>query len=482
MQANLLIIDDDVGLCDLIADDLELRGHRTRRVHSAEDGLRLLEEETFDVVVTDINMGGMSGVDLCRHVRARHEDVPVVVMTAFGTLETAIAAIRAGAYDFVTKPFELDHLAQVVDRAIGLGALKREVARLRFSTLVDVATIAPDLLGRSTAIERVRDLIMRVAHTESTILVTGESGTGKELVAKAIHDCSTRKAGQFVAINCAAMPESLLESELFGHARGAFTDAKAAHTGLFVRANGGTVFLDEIGEMPPGMQAKLLRALQERRVRPVGSDEEVEFDARIIAATHSDLEAAVAEKKFREDLFYRINVVRIHVPPLRVRGNDTLLLAQRFLARLAQQSKREVTGMSPAVAQKLIAYSWPGNVRQLQNCIERAVAVARNKEITVADLPDDVREYVPSKVDLLGIANNQDVTTIPSMDEIERRYIRQVLSAVAGNKTLAAQLLGFDRRTLYRKLDRMSGPSSLMHSSNGAERHPLDGHRFVPPS
>jgi DNA-binding NtrC family response regulator len=455
MQANILLIDDDAALCDLLANDLEARGHRARRAHSAEDGLRLLADDNFDVVVTDVNMPAMSGVDLCRHVRSRHEDLPVVVMTAYGTLESAIAAIRAGAYDFITKPFELDHFSLVIDRALGLHALKREVARLRTGVGEDAA-IAPYLLGRSPALERVRDLIARVADTDSTILVTGESGTGKELVAQAIHEASARKTGQFVAINCAAMPETLLESELFGHSRGAFTDAKAPRTGLFVRANGGTVFLDEIGEMPAGMQAKLLRAIQERRVRPVGSDTEVEFDARIITATHRDLETEVNEKKFREDLFYRINVVRIHVPPLRARGNDTLILAQKFLERLAVQSKREAKGMSAAVAQKLLAYPWPGNVRQLQNCIERAVAVSRGKEIALEDLPDDVRDYQPSKVDLVGVDTSDAVTAMPTMDEIERRYIRQVLGAVAGNKTLAAQILGFDRRTLYRKLDRMN--------------------------
>ncbi|HEY1959493.1 MAG TPA: sigma-54 dependent transcriptional regulator [Polyangiaceae bacterium] len=493
MQANILLIDDDAGLCDLLANDLEARGHRARRAHSAEDGLRLLGEDNFDVVVTDVNMGGMSGVDLCRHVRARHEDLPVVVMTAYGTLESAISAIRAGAYDFITKPFEFDHFSLVIDRALGLHALRREVARLKSGAQEESAVIAPDLQGRSPALERVRDLIARVADTESTILVTGESGTGKELVAKAIHDASGRKAGQFVAINCAAMPETLLESELFGHARGAFTDAKAPRTGLFVRANQGTVFLDEIGEMPAGMQAKLLRALQERRVRPVGSDTEVEFDARIITATHRDLETEVNEKKFREDLFYRINVVRIHVPPLRARGNDTLILAQRFLEKLAVSSKREVKGMSAAVAQKLLAYPWPGNVRQLQNCIERAVAVARGKEIALEDLPDDVRDYQPSKVDLVGVDTNDAITAMPTMDEIERRYIRQVLGAVAGNKTLAAQILGFDRRTLYRKLDRMNEqhaaarPQSHMQTSASTTpastiTPPQGDHKSIPPA
>jgi DNA-binding NtrC family response regulator len=456
MQGNILLIDDDVGLCNLIATDLEARGHKARPAYSAEDGLRILMEGTTDVVVTDVNMHGMSGVDLCRAVHERHEDLPVVVMTAYGTLDGAIAAIRAGAYDFVTKPFDLDHFALVVDRALGLHALRREVARLR--SAVDVrATIAPELVGKSPAIDRVRDLIARVADMDATILVTGESGTGKELVARALHDASSRKSGRFVAINCAAVPETLLESELFGHAKGAFTDAKSSRAGLMVQASGGTLLLDEVSEMPPGMQAKLLRALQERRVRPVGSNEEIAFDARIVAATHTDLETEVAEKRFREDLFYRINVVRIDVPPLRARGNDVLLLAQQFLARFALQSGRDVHGMSAAVAKKLLTFPWPGNVRQLQNCMERAVALARGSEIAIEDLPDNLLAHNPSKLDLVGVDTTGTTAETPTMDEIERRYIRQVLHDVAGNKTLAAQLLGFDRRTLYRKLDRMNG-------------------------
>jgi DNA-binding NtrC family response regulator len=452
MQSNILVVDDDPSLCDLIARDLDSRGHQTRHVQSAEDGLRLLEAHNFDVVVTDVSLGGMSGVELCSQVHARHEDMPVVVMSGYGTVESAVAAIRAGAYDFIIKPFERDQFSLVIDRALGIHALRREVVRLRSATY-EVAAVAPELLGRSPALEQIRNLITRVADTESTVLITGESGTGKELVAKAIHDCSTRRSGEFVAINCAAMPENLLESELFGHTRGAFTDAKATRAGLFVRANRGTIFLDEIGEMPAGMQAKLLRAVQDRHVRAVGSDEEVAFDARIIAATHSDLEADVRDGKFREDLFYRINVVRMHIPPLRMRGNDALILAQRFLDRLAPRSKHEVKGMTAGVAQKLVAYPWPGNVRQLQNCMERAVAVARDTRLALEDLPDEVRDYTPSSVDVVG--REQTTTSMPTMDEIERRYILQVLGAVGGNKTVAAQLLGFDRRTLYRKLERM---------------------------
>ncbi len=470
MQGNILLIDDDAGLCELIAADLEARGHKARRAVSAEDGLRILAEHQIDVVVTDVNLHGMTGVELCRLVHERHEELPVVVMTAYGTLEGAIDAIRAGAYDFVTKPFEFDHFALVVDRALGLHALRHEVARLRSQASAATGNIAPQLIGTSPALDRMRDLIARVADMDSTILIAGESGTGKELVARALHDASPRKNGKFVGINCAAMPEALLESELFGHARGAFTDAKNSRVGLMVQANGGTLLLDEVGEMPLGMQAKLLRALQERRVRPVGSDVETEFDARIVAATHRDLETEVSEKRFREDLFYRINVVRIDVPPLRARGNDVLLLAQHFLKYVAAHAGRNVRGMSAPVAKRLLAFPWPGNVRQLQNCIERAVAVSRGDEIALEDLPDNIRDYQPSKIDLVGVDTSDAAITMPTMDEIERRYIRQVLGAVAGNKTLASQILGFDRRTLYRKLERMSGsptPMSTSTSSNG---------------
>jgi two-component system response regulator HydG len=298
------------------------------------------------------------------------------------------------------------------------------------------------------------ELVSRVADTETTVLVTGESGTGKELVARALHAKSARKDGAFVAINCAAMPENLLESELFGHVKGAFTDARNARPGLFVKASGGTILLDEIGEMPPGMQAKLLRALQERTARPVGGDQEIPFDARIIAATNRDLETEVEEKRFREDLFYRINVVRVHVPPLRARGSDILLLAQLFLERYAAQSRRAVAGMSSAAADKLLSYPWPGNVRELQNCIERAVALSQFDQIGVDDLPEKIKDH---KMARINIESNDPAELLP-MEEVERRYIVKVLEAVGGNKTLAAQVLGFDRRTLYRKLGRVREP------------------------
>ena len=321
MERRILIIDDDRSMCEVLEAELCLRGFELAVTTSPEEALLQLSENDFGLVLTDINMHGMSGVDLCRRIVDSREDLPVVVMTAYGSMEAAVAAIRAGAYDFVTKPFEMDDIALTLERALKHRALREEVKRLR-RVVVDQQKF-DDILGTSAAMKKVYDLVARVAETETTLLVTGESGTGKELVAKALHQRSARKDGPFVAINCAAMPENLLESELFGHTKGAFTDARTARPGLFIKASGGTLFLDEIGEMPAGMQAKLLRALQERTVRPVGGDQEQPFDARIVAATNRDLETEVEEKRFREDLFYRINVVRIHVPPLRARAGAT---------------------------------------------------------------------------------------------------------------------------------------------------------------
>ena len=443
------MIDDDRSMCEVLEGELRGREFAVSSVTSAEEALKRITTEDFDLVITDVNMQGMSGVELCQNIVGSREDMPVVVMTAFGSMETAISAIRAGAYDFITKPFDMDDLALTVERALRHRGLREEVRRLRRA--VDDSSRFDDMVGSSSAMKKMYELVARVAETETTCLITGESGTGKELVARGIHLRSPRKDGPFVAINCAAMPESLLESELFGHVKGAFTDARNTRAGLFIKASKGTLFLDEIGEMPPGMQAKLLRSLQERTVRPVGGDSELPFDTRILAATNRDLETEVEEKRFREDLFYRINVVRIHVPPLRARGSDVLLLAQHFLERYAAQSRRAVIGMSSGAADKLVTYPWPGNVRELQNCIERAVALAQFDKIGVDDLPEKIKDYKTTRI----AVESNDPAELLSMDEVERRYIHRVLEAVGGNKTLAAQVLGFDRRTLYRKLERV---------------------------
>jgi two-component system response regulator HydG len=448
VERRILVIDDDSSMCEVLEAELKKRAFETITTTSPEDGLRRLAEEDFSLVLTDINMLGMSGMHVCQQIAESREDLPVIVMTAYGSMEAAIAAIRAGAYDFVTKPFEMDDIALTMERALKHRALREEVKRLR-RVVVDQQKF-DDILGTSAAMKKMYDLVARVAETETTVLVTGESGTGKELVAKAIHQRSPRREGPFVAINCAAMPESLLESELFGHTKGAFTDARTARPGLFIKASKGTIFLDEIGEMPAGMQAKLLRALQERTVRPVGGDHEQPFDARIIAATNRDLETEVEERRFREDLFYRINVVRIQVPPLRARGSDILLLATHFLQRYQPSAQPRVVGIKTAAADKLLSYPWPGNVRELQNCLERAVALAQHDHLGTDDLPERVREFKSSRITI----ESDDPSALLPMEEVERRYILRVLEAVGGNKTLAAQVLGFDRRTLYRKLER----------------------------
>jgi DNA-binding NtrC family response regulator len=445
-EPSVLVVDDDKEMCELAEAGLSQRGYSVAWRMTPEEALDVIEREDFAVLLVDIHMEGMSGLDLCRAALAKRPDLVVVVMTGFGSLDHAIGAMRAGAYDFITKPVSMDALALALERAVRHRAMSDELRRLR--RRVENREL-PNVVGASAVMQRVADVVDRVAETETNVLITGESGTGKELVARALHERSGRR-GPFLAINCAAVPENLLESELFGHSRGAFTDARSARTGLFVEANQGTLFLDEIGEMPLGMQAKILRALQERKVRPLGSSQETSFDARIIAATNRDLEAEVTDKRFREDLFYRINVVRIDVPPLRSRGNDVLLLAQHFLERAAERSGKSVTRLGRLVAERLINYDWPGNVRELENCMERAVALARFDEITMDDLPSKIRDHRATEVYTL----TDDPNELPPMHTVEERYIRKVLAAVGGNKTLAAKVLGFDRRTLYRKLER----------------------------
>ena len=447
-MSRILVVDDDPAMCAMLAATLGRRGFTVATCATGAAAMVALDPGDVDVVVTDLNMRGMSGLELCRQIVADRPDVPVVVITAFGSLDAAIGAIRAGAYDFVPKPFEVEALVVALERAIQHRALREEVKRLRRA--VGEVARPEGLLGDSPAMRRVHDLLERIRDSDATVLITGESGTGKELVARAIHRGSRRASGPFVAVNCAALPEPLLESELFGHVRGAFTDARAARAGLFVQAAGGTILLDEIGELPPALQAKLLRALQERRVRPVGADHEVDLDVRIVAATNADLEAAVAEKRFRDDLYYRLDVVHVELPPLRARGDDVLVLAQHFLARAASASGKPVRGLSAPAAGKLAAYPWPGNVRELENCMERAVALARFEEIGVDDLPDRVREHRRVQLALVG----DDPAELVPMEEIERRYIERVLAAVGGNKKEAARVLGFDRATLYRKLER----------------------------
>ena len=446
MKPRILIVDDERSMCEMLETDLKLRDFEVVWFTSAEDGFRTVLEQPIDTVLTDLKMPGIDGLEFCRRIVENRPDIPVVVMTAFGSLETAVAAIRAGAYDFVTKPVEMDLLALTLGRAIGHRELQEKVKVL--SQAADLATRFEDLIGASPVMQKLYDQLGRVADTETSILITGESGTGKELVARSLHSRSRRREKPFVPVNCAALPDTLLESELFGHAKGAFTDARSDRKGLFAQAEGGTLFLDEIGEMPLTMQPKLLRALEESKVRPVGSDQEVPFDVRIVTATNRDLETAVEESRFREDLFFRINVIQLDMPPLRSRGTDVLLLAGHFLALFAVRAGKEVEGLSDAVAEKLLNYSWPGNVRELRNVVERAVALTRYNKLAVEDLSEKIREYQSSQVFIGG----DDPSELVPIEEVERRYIEHVLRAVDGNKTVAARILGLDRKTLYRKL------------------------------
>ena len=447
MTTKVFCVDDEPEMIDLISIGLKKRGFTVRPFTNAADAIVGISEHDVDVIVTDLNMKGMSGLELCQRVAADRPDIPVIMLTAFGSFETAVGAIRAGAYDFVTKPVEIEALAIAIRRAAEQRALRGEVKRLR--EVVASTTRRGDLIGASAPMQEVYQLIDQVSVTDATVLITGESGTGKEVVARAIHEKSKRKAGAFVAFNCAAVPEQLLESELFGHAKGAFTDAKVSRQGIFMSANGGTLFLDEIGELALTLQPKLLRAIQDKKVRAVGAESEISTDVRLIAATNRDLEEMVESKSFREDLYYRINVIHIPLPPLRTRGGDVLLLAHHMLRQHAAMFDKRVLGLSTAAAERMLAYDWPGNVRELGNCLERAVALAHFEEIQVEDLPEKIRNKSAGRSTPMS---GSDLPELLTLEEVERRHVLRVLEACHGNRTDAAKILGLDRKTLYRKL------------------------------
>lgn len=441
MVARVLIVDDDMSMCELIANELALRGFESGCRSSADQGLEALGAERFDVVLADVDLGAaVSGIEMCSRIAATRPEVPVVVLSGHGGVAAAVAGMRAGAQDFVVKPVDFDLLARSLERALEVAP-----ARLVASAHPGVGRF-DGLIGASPPMTAVFDLLERIRYSDASVLVTGESGTGKELVARALHHRGRRAQGPFVALNCAAVPENLLESELFGHAQGAFTDARRAHKGLFLQASGGTLFLDEIIDMPLGLQAKLLRVLQERTVRPVGGEQEIPVDVRIIASTNTDPDVALAGA-FRKDLFFRVAVVQVELPPLRKRGGDVLLLARHFLEMFSARAGKPLAGISASVGRKLLSHAWPGNVRELMNAIERAVAVTTGDTITVGDLPPAVNRSSDSTRQLLPAVAN-----LESLRLVEGQHIRRVLDAVAGNKTRAAEILGINRRTLYRKL------------------------------
>jgi two-component system response regulator HydG len=444
---RVLVVDDDRESCEMLEEALSVRGFSVSWRTSAAEALTAIQSAgPFEAVLTDLRMGSTSGLELCQAVGEFDPTLPVVVITAFGSIQTAVEAMRTGAFDFITKPFDLDIVGLSIERAVRHHRLHVELAALRRATFDSFEGI----IGTSQVMQKVFETLSRAAVSDATVLITGESGTGKELAARALHNRSPRATKPFLAINCSAIPELLLESELFGHVKGAFTDAKTDRAGLFAKANGGTLFLDEIGDMPMSMQAKVLRVVQERAVRPVGSEREVPFDVRILAATNRDLEAEVSAGRFRGDLFFRIHVIELPLPPLRARGNDVLSLASALIARHAARSGRVGLRLSHEAAERLLAYDWPGNVRELENCMERAVALADRDAITPEDLPDRIRRGSGNQVLIRADASDELV----SLEEMERRYILRVMHAVGGNKKLAAQVLGLDRSTLYRKLER----------------------------
>jgi DNA-binding NtrC family response regulator len=450
-RAVILVVDDDAAMRDYLREELEHESFRVEVAGSGRAGVERVKQGGIDLVVSDVKMPDLDGLDLLREVREVQPAPYVITITAFGSIDTAIRAVKLGAFDYVTKPFEIEQLVLVIDKALSEQSLRSEVARLREEVARSVRF--ENIIGRSRAMQEVFALIRRVAASQASVLITGESGTGKELVARALHAHSPRANRPFVAVNCAAIPETLLESDLFGYKRGAFTDAKTDKAGLFVEANGGTIFLDEIGELPLTLQPKLLRALQEREIRPLGGTKSERVDIRLITATNRHLEKRLKEGRFREDLFYRLNVIHIHLPPLRDRAEDVLPLAEHFLTRSAERAGKPLRSFKETAKKLLLAHAWPGNVRELENVVERAVALAEGDIVTPEDLPPALRER--KSQDRLTSALMQGLT----LEELERQYIQRVLEAEGGNKTRAAQRLGLDRKTLYRKLEEYAAPS-----------------------
>ncbi|HKP63346.1 MAG TPA: sigma-54 dependent transcriptional regulator [Polyangiales bacterium] len=445
MRRRVLFVDDDSAFCQVVGDMLKRSRFELVACTNASEALAALAHEAFDVVVTDLQMPRMDGLEFCKRVLRAHPGLPVIVLTAFGSMQTAISALRAGARDFIQKPMQIGELLACLALVLEVEHTPPSAAKSTDAACRHEA--AASMIGDSPSMRKLFDLIQRISRSDVTALITGESGTGKELVARALHDNGPRHAGPFVAINCAAVPEGVLESELFGHVRGAFTGAVVARAGLFRQASGGTLFLDEITEMPLGMQVKLLRALQEHTVRAVGSDREQAFDVRVLTATNRNLEVEVAEHRFREDLYYRVHVLRIDVPALRERGADVLCIAEHFLQQFGARANKPVRGLTPEATAKLSAYDWPGNVRELQNCIERAVALACGERIGVEDLPAVIVNF---NVVRSMLADNPD--ELLPLFQIEKQYILDVLRSVNGHKSAAAKLLGVNRRTLHRKL------------------------------
>ncbi len=450
MKRTILVVDDDAVMREMVAEMLEGEGHQVEVVEGGHEALELAAERDFDCVLSDLQMPGMDGLELLGRLREQHPEMPFVLMTSFGTIEVAVEAMRRGAHDFVTKPFGADQLLVTVERALEKRQLQEENRRLRAA--VERTASFGELVGKSLAMNEIYALIRKIAGNRSNVLITGESGTGKEVVARTLHAVGPRADKPFVPINCTAMPEGLLESELFGHVRGAFTGAHANKKGLFEAANGGTLFLDEIGDMSATLQGKLLRVIQDQQIRPVGANQPVKVDVRLVAATNRDLRADIQEGLFREDLYYRLNVIPVHIPPLRERPEDIPPLAQAFVAR---QSEGRPRTLSENAIRKLCRVPWPGNARELENCIERSLALADGDEIHASDIliPDDpVRGDGSLEESIVALARQRSL----SLGELGDLYVDAILEATGGRKTEAARILGVNRRTLYRREERRS--------------------------
>jgi two-component system response regulator PilR (NtrC family) len=444
MTEKILVVDDEPSMREMLGIMLRKEGFDVLLAESRAMAAAVLSRGPVDMVITDVKLPDGDGIEILRHVKAATAETVVIVMTAFGSTQTAVAALKLGAQDYLIKPFDIEELKIVVRSALHKQRLEEEnlllKAELRSGQALD------RIVGASGSMKRVFDLIRSIAPTSSTVLVNGESGTGKELVAKAIHALSPRRDAAFVSVNCAALPENLLESELFGHMKGAFTDAHQTKKGLFETAHRGTLLLDEVGEMPVSMQVKLLRALQEKRVRRVGATEEVEVDVRVIAATNRPLEAMVRERRFREDLFYRLNVIPINVPPLRDRRDDIPLLAEHFLRAFAQEMGKGVTAFSAETMERLTSYSWPGNVRELENVVERAVAIESTDTVRLEQLPESMLSPLSVSADTPALGDGFSLDQ--HLSTVEADLLRKALQQSAGDRTLAARLLGVTPRSL----------------------------------
>ena len=454
---RIAVVDDDLVTCELLCEVFTQEGFRAEFAQSGEAALKMIQASHPDLVVSDIRMKtGLDGLGLLDRLRRDYPSMPVVLITAFGSIETAIRAVKEGAFDYISKPFDIGALVSTVRRALAQQSSQTGPLTAAEDE-IEVEDLSKEMIGRSPAMLEVYKLVARVADATAAVLITGESGTGKELVARAIHRHGPRHAEPFVAVNCGALTETLLESELFGHVRGSFTGAIANRRGIFEQAGEGTVFLDEISETSPSLQVKLLRVLQEREVVPVGGSAPVTVRARVIAASNTDLERLSRGGGFRRDLLYRLNVINIHLPPLRERAGDILLLAAHFLRKFASAGG-PAPALSDGARQTLLACAWPGNVRELENTIERAVTLSRGGVITEDDLPVHVRESSSGNGDgaapSAGVSESTLFAGLPTIDELERRYVLHVLQAARGNRKQASEILGINRRTLYRMAER----------------------------